>query len=126
MAYRGYAMAVLTPMLGSAWGAALLSSLVFGFLHAYQGALGMVRTGLLGLILAASLIVSGSVWPAIIAHAGVDLIGGLVLGERMLGPLEDGAGGPGDVGVEGAPDWEEPTGEDGEEGERDEVNPEEE
>ena len=89
VAYRGYAIAVLTPIVGNVWAAALLSSCVFGFLHAYQGVLGVIRTGLLGLILAASFILSGSLWPAIIAHATVDLIGGLVLGERMLGPLEE-------------------------------------
>jgi membrane protease YdiL (CAAX protease family) len=89
MAYRGYAIAVLTPIVGNVWGVAVLSSCVFGLLHAYQGALGVVRTGLLGLILAASFILSGSLWPAIIAHATVDLIGGLVLGERMLGSLEE-------------------------------------
>ena len=89
MAYRRYAIAVLAPIVGNVWGAAVLSSCVFGLLHAYQGALGVVRTGLLGLILAASFILAGSLWPAIIAHAAVDLIGGLVLGERMLGSLEE-------------------------------------
>ena len=89
VAYRGYAIAVLVPIVGNVWAAAVLTSCVFGFLHAYQGALGVLRTGLLGLILAASFILSGSLWPAIIAHATVDLIGGLILGERMLGPLEE-------------------------------------
>ncbi len=97
MAYRGYAIAVLAPIVGNVWGAAVLSSCVFGLLHAYQGALGVVRTCLLGLCLAASFILSGSLWPAIIAHAAVDLIGGLVLGERMLGPLEEGPASEADV-----------------------------
>jgi membrane protease YdiL (CAAX protease family) len=56
---------------------------VFGLLHAYQGPLGMMRTALLGLLLAASLLLSGSIWPAITAHVALDLLGGLVWGERF-------------------------------------------
>jgi membrane protease YdiL (CAAX protease family) len=64
--------------------AAVLSSLVFGILHAYQGWLGIVRTALLGMILAASFVVSGSLWPAIIAHALLDVLVGLVFAETLM------------------------------------------
>jgi len=70
--------------LGWNWGAALLSSAVFGLLHAYQGWLGVLRTAVLGMILAASFIVSGVLWPAILAHAILDMIAGLVLGETLV------------------------------------------
>jgi membrane protease YdiL (CAAX protease family) len=84
LAYRGFLVPALALLLGSPWGAAVASSVVFGALHAYQGWLGMVRTGVLGLLLAASLIVSGSLWPAILAHAILDLLAGLVLGEPLV------------------------------------------
>jgi membrane protease YdiL (CAAX protease family) len=84
LAYRGFLVPVLALLLGSPWGAAVASSVVFGALHAYQGWLGMVRTGVLGLLLAASLILSGSLWPAILAHAILDLLAGLVIGETLV------------------------------------------
>lgn len=84
LAYRGYALALLTPLLSSAWAAAGVTSVVFGCLHAYQGPLGVVRTGLLGFALAASVVLSGTLWPAIVAHALVDILAGLVFGERLV------------------------------------------
>jgi len=84
IAYRGYLIPALTLLLGWDWGAAILSSAVFGLLHAYQGWLGIVRTAALGLVLASSFILSGVLWPAILAHAILDLIAGLVLGETFV------------------------------------------
>lgn len=84
LAYRAYAIPVLAGLLGSSWSAAVLTSGIFGFLHAYQGTVGVVRTGCMGLVLAAVFLLSGSVWPAILAHVAIDLVGGLVLGPRLL------------------------------------------
>ncbi len=84
LAFRGYLLPTLAGVTGSPWGAALLSSVVFGILHAYQGWLGVVRTGVLGLLLAASFLISGTLWPAILAHAIVDLLAGLVLGDALI------------------------------------------
>lgn len=80
LAYRGYAISLL----GSDWAAAALTSAVFGVLHAYQGPLGMLRAGMLGLVLAGGFLLSGSLWPGIVAHTAIDLLGGLVLGDRLL------------------------------------------
>ncbi len=85
VAYRGYAIPVLTPLLGLA-GASVLSSAVFGVLHSYQGVLGMLRTGVMGGVLAWGFLASGSLWPGIIAHTLIDLVAGIVLGERLLLP----------------------------------------
>lgn len=82
--YRGYLLALLVPLMASPWLAATVASLAFGLLHAYQGALGIVRTGLLGFLFSASFLVSGSLWPAIACHVVVDLVGGLWLGPRIL------------------------------------------
>jgi len=84
IAYRGYLIPALTLQLGWDWGAALLSSAVFGLLHAYQGWLGIARTAALGLVLAASFILSGVLWPAILAHAILDMLAGLVFRESLV------------------------------------------
>ncbi|HSM61263.1 MAG TPA: CPBP family intramembrane glutamic endopeptidase [Longimicrobiales bacterium] len=82
-AYRGYLFATLAPGIG-AGGAAVLTSAVFGVLHAYQGPPGMVRAGLLGGLLAVGLLGSGSLWPPIVAHAVLDALAGLVLGRWLI------------------------------------------
>jgi membrane protease YdiL (CAAX protease family) len=84
LAYRGFLVPALAMTFGSVWGAALLSSLVFGVLHAYQGWLGIVRTALLGMVLATSFVVTGSLWPAIITHALLDVLVGLVFAETLM------------------------------------------
>ena len=84
IAYRGFLIPALTLVLGSAWGGAVLSSAVFGLLHAYQGWLGMVRTGVMGMVFAISVLVTGSLWPAMAAHAILDIIAGLFLGDVLV------------------------------------------
>lgn len=84
LAYRGYVVPLLVGLLGSIWVAAALSSIAFGILHAYQGWIGVCRTAILGLVLAASFLLTGSLWPAVLAHTILDLIGGLVLGEALI------------------------------------------
>lgn len=87
LAYRGYVIAVLGSVMGTV-GTAAVSSLVFGVLHAYQGALGVARTAVLGGILAWGLLASGSLWPAMAAHALLDVLLGIVLAERMMVPRD--------------------------------------
>jgi membrane protease YdiL (CAAX protease family) len=84
LAYRGFLIPGLALLLGGEWTAALLSSLLFGVLHAYQGWLGIVRTAALGLLLAAGFLISGSLWPAVLAHAILDVVAGLLVGESLV------------------------------------------
>ena len=84
LAFRGFAIPALTLVTGSEWGGAILSSCAFGLLHGYQGWLGVLRTGIMGFFLAASFVISGSLWPAVIAHATLDLVSGLILGKTLL------------------------------------------
>ncbi|MDP2954843.1 MAG: CPBP family intramembrane metalloprotease [Longimicrobiales bacterium] len=95
LAYRGYVIPVLAGLLGPG-GAAALSSVVFGVLHAYQGPLGMARTAALGGLLAWGFLASGSLWPPIAAHALLDVVLGAALAERMMVP--DGPSGVGNTG----------------------------
>ena len=83
-AYRGYAISALVVATGSATFALVLTSATFGVLHAYQGPIGVVRTGVVGLIMGAAFLYTGSLWPPIAAHVLIDLVVGLVLKERLL------------------------------------------
>ena len=85
--YRAYAIPALSPLLGTT-GAATVTSIVFGVLHGYQGWLGTARTGLMGGLLAWGFLASGSIWPSIVAHTAVDLVAGIVLGEKLLPPAK--------------------------------------
>lgn len=84
IAYRGYAMSALGTMSVGPWMAAAVTSVAFGLLHSYQGARGIVTTGVAGFAFAASFILTGSIWPAMAAHVTIDLVAGLVLGEKLL------------------------------------------
>lgn len=75
--FRGFLIAALRVATGSLGAAALLSALAFGIAHAHQNAAGALRATLLGLVLTAPLILTGSLYPGIAAHALVDLIAGL-------------------------------------------------
>jgi membrane protease YdiL (CAAX protease family) len=83
LAYRGYLILTLAPVLGSI-GAVAVSTGVFGIIHAYQGTIGIARTGALGLVLAWGFLASGSLWPPILAHTLIDVLAGIVLGQRLL------------------------------------------
>lgn len=84
MAYRGYLPAALMVAGIPAWWAMGLASGVFGLLHMYQGPSGVVRTAGVGFLLGSSVLLTGSLLPAMAAHALLDLVLGLVLGPRIL------------------------------------------
>lgn len=84
LAYRGYALPALVAIAVNPWAAAALTSAAFGMVHAYQGVLGVIRTATLGMVLAVPLVLLDSLWPSIVAHVVIDLVGGLWLGPRML------------------------------------------
>jgi membrane protease YdiL (CAAX protease family) len=84
--FRGFLLAVLTPAFGDPWTALLVSSLAFGVLHVYQGSYGILRTATLGGMLGLSVVIESSLWPAVIIHVLVDLVGGLVIGPRTIPP----------------------------------------
>lgn len=84
LAFRGFAVPALALVTGSLPAGVLLSSAAFGLLHGYQGWIGVLRTGLMGLVLAITFVVTGSLWPAILAHTALDLVSGLILGDTLL------------------------------------------
>ncbi len=84
LAYRAFLLGVLSTAFGAPWTAAAVTSIAFGLLHAYQGPLGMLRTGLIGFLFAAVVVISGSVWPVVVGHIMINLTAGLALGEWLL------------------------------------------
>jgi membrane protease YdiL (CAAX protease family) len=81
--YRGFAMAVLTR-LGLPTGIVImLSSLIFGLAHLYQGRSGFVSTTVLGVLFGISRVAIGSLLPVVAWHIGVDLVAGIA-GPRYL------------------------------------------
>jgi membrane protease YdiL (CAAX protease family) len=81
--YRGFAMAALGRAGVATWIIVVLTSILFGLAHAYQGRGGMIGTGLLGLIFAISRLFFNSLGPVMVWHAAVDVTAG-VAGPKFL------------------------------------------
>lgn len=81
--YRGFAMAALANAGLSAWLVVLVSSILFGLAHSYQGRGGIVMTFVVGLVLGASRLAYNSVVPAIFWHSAIDMVAG-VAAKRYL------------------------------------------
>lgn len=65
--------ALLVIVTGEPLSAFLLAALVFGALHAYQGWVGVLATGVVGLLFTALYVLSGSIGLAMLVHALFDL-----------------------------------------------------
>lgn len=85
--YRGYLPWFFAPWLGSV-GAMALVVVLFGAGHAYQGRAGAVKATLAGAFMAALVLVTGSLIPAMIVHALID-VGSGTLGYWLLRDYPD-------------------------------------
>jgi membrane protease YdiL (CAAX protease family) len=81
--YRGFVMGVLLHVGWHGWAVVMVSSILFGFAHAYQGRSGVIGTTLLGLLFAAIRLAYHSLVPVMVWHAVVDLVAGIA-GPRYL------------------------------------------
>jgi membrane protease YdiL (CAAX protease family) len=81
--YRGFALAAFTRAGLSNWTVVLLSSILFGLAHLYQGRGGFVGTMILGTLFGVARIAYDSLVPVIAWHIAVDLAAG-VAGPRYL------------------------------------------
>ncbi len=84
--YRGYLLPLAWELLPGIWFPAVLSAVLFGAVHAYQGWFGVIRTVLIALLFSLSMILAGTLWPAIIAHILIDLLAGLVFARALTAP----------------------------------------
>jgi membrane protease YdiL (CAAX protease family) len=78
--FRGFVLWYLSFFM-PLWPAVLVSSVVFGLAHSYQGLSGMIRVALIGLAFGALFVFSGSIWLPIVGHILVDVLQGRQLRE---------------------------------------------
>jgi membrane protease YdiL (CAAX protease family) len=83
LVFRSFLIPAVTRASGSLAIGVLVGVGVFAVSHAYQGVVGVLRVGLLGLILTAPFLLTGSVYPSMIAHTVLDLLAGLVLADWL-------------------------------------------
>lgn len=93
LVFRGYLVWAFQPVLGL-WGAAVASCIAFALAHAYQGAKGVLGTGVIGTLLMAVVLASGSLLPAIALHALIDVAQGVVAWLVLRGDPQAGTGEP--------------------------------
>ncbi len=82
--FRGFVIAALFGAGLSSWTAVIVSSLMFGVAHLYQGKGGSVGTGILGVLFASVRIAYRSIFPVVIWHAVLDVVAGIA-GARYFG-----------------------------------------
>jgi uncharacterized protein len=82
--YRGFVIAALSKAGLPLWLVVILSSLLFGLAHAYQGRSGIVSTGIFGICLAIGRVWLGSLVPVMMWHAGLDLTAGIAAPKYLL------------------------------------------
>jgi uncharacterized protein len=75
--YRGFLLWLISAWTGLIAGV-IISSIIFGFGHVYLGVRQVPRTAIAGLALALVVLLSGSLLPAIVIHASMDLNSGEV------------------------------------------------
>lgn len=74
---RGFVIWVFQPFAGW-WLAAIASLAIFTLGHLYQGREGMIKCAVIGAVMTAIVALTHSLWPAIVLHAVIDLLGGWV------------------------------------------------
>ncbi len=75
--YRGFAMAALIHADLPIWSVVLLSSILFGLAHLYQGRGGFVGTLLIGLIFGIARISYTGLAPVVLWHIAIDAVAGI-------------------------------------------------
>lgn len=75
--YRGYLVWFFAPWVGTV-GAMTAVVVLFGVGHAYQGPKGAVRATIAGAVMGAIVLATGSLIPAMLVHALIDIGGGTV------------------------------------------------
>ena len=71
--FRGFGMRLLALAGLAGWSLGAAAALAFGLVHLYQGALGVIGTTLIGLLLALVYVATGSLLLPIILHVLIDL-----------------------------------------------------
>jgi membrane protease YdiL (CAAX protease family) len=83
--YRGFAMAVFVRVGVPGWAVVILTAILFGLAHAYQGRGGILATFVMGVLFGMVRLAYDSLVPVMVMHAAVDLVAGIA-GPRYLVP----------------------------------------
>jgi uncharacterized protein len=86
--YRGFAMATLSRAGIMPWAVVVISSVLFGLAHTYQGRSGVLGTTLMGLVFGAARLGLQSLVPVAMWHAAVDIVAGIA-GSKYLLPAQE-------------------------------------
>jgi membrane protease YdiL (CAAX protease family) len=84
LVYRSFLIPALTVAFGSLAIAVVVSIVIFAAAHAYQGWIGTIRVALLGSLLTVPFLLTGSVYPSILAHVALDLMAGIALADWLM------------------------------------------
>jgi membrane protease YdiL (CAAX protease family) len=84
--YRGFTMAALTRAGMPTWSVVLLSSVLFGLAHLYQGRGGLVSTLVIGTVFGTARIAYDGIVPVMLWHFGVDAVAGVAGPKYLLRP----------------------------------------
>ena len=79
LTFRGYLLQQLTRTSGRVWIGMLISSLLFGVAHGYEGASGMIAITLYGALFCMLTLTRGSLRPGMMTHAWQDIFSGMAL-----------------------------------------------
>lgn len=74
--FRGFLIWILQPVVGW-WAAAIVALALFGAVHAYQGKAGVIRSATIGAFFTVLVVLTHSLWPAMVLHAVLDGMGGI-------------------------------------------------
>ena len=83
--YRGFVIWYLGLVM-PVWAAIVISSILFGLGHTYQGVGGAIKTGFVGLLFGVFYVLTGSIWLPIVGHILFDALQGLTILEIQRGP----------------------------------------
>ncbi len=75
--FRGFLLWMATALVGLPM-AVVLTSVLFGVAHLYQGPVGGVKAAAVGLVMALLTVLSGSIWLPMVLHAVLDLSSGAI------------------------------------------------
>jgi membrane protease YdiL (CAAX protease family) len=86
--YRGFAMAVLRRAGFSVWLVIIISSLLFGLAHLYQGRGGFVGTSVIGVVFGMARIAYDGLVPVMVWHFAIDAVAGAAGPKYLLRSAE--------------------------------------
>lgn len=89
--FRGFLFAYLAAWMPGQhkWVVVLLGGILFGLAHLYQGRLGIVKTGFVGVLLGGLYWLTDSLWSPMLLHAAIDLSSGWMSSRVLEDEIDD-------------------------------------